>query len=198
MSGLIAADSRNAGIVKAYSMFQQLQLPKRLFETVAAYALRYARNKSPGKRLFEEMAFYLPVIAVEAVSLRCTKHGVEVYLAQSTPNDAPFPEWRCPGAVLKPGEGIGQVMRRLATEKLGNPISFFTYVDEFFHQREQSWFLTKIYLVTVDNGPEGGVWWPVDELPQNIAWHDANNVIPQAAQFYLDLVSGNREQETRS
>ena len=161
-------------------------------EKVAIYSLRLARHEGPlGRDLYTELGYYLTSIGVEAVALRRSTRGkLEVYLTQRTIDEAYPLQWHCPGSVLRRKEYVDNVMERLSTQEFKAPIKSFAYVDEFLHQEQRGWFLTKIYAVSLGDAAGGHDrgWFALDNLPPAMVAHHAEKIIPKAVQYYYQHI----------
>ncbi len=151
-----------------------------------AAALREVEDASGhlGTELFDQIARFSTTIAFEAVLLRYNneERDIDVYLTQRDPKDTAYPgEWHCPGSIFRRGEQPEDVALRLGEREFGAPILEFHYVKDHFHQEARGWFLAKIYLVTVELGPElRGRWFPSRQLPERTVRHHREVIIPAA------------------
>lgn len=140
-------------------------------------------DKPLGTRLFNAVARKSVTIAYEAVLLRGSGRDVEIYLTQRSASEAYPGQWHCPGSAFRPGEGALEVAQRLAEREFKRPFVSSRYVDDFFYEEERGWFLSKVFLVEIEDSPEvdaTAYWCPLDRLPDNLVKHHRTDVIPIA------------------
>lgn len=126
-----------------------------------------------------------PGAAVEAVALRNGLDGVEVLLSKRGANAPSYVgQYHCPGSFVRSGESEVEVLDRLtASESLGRVLVSILVGNKFILE-ERGWYVAMIYLVAIEDPPDGASWFPVDNLPEPTIDHHRNILIPEARKFF--------------
>lgn len=152
----------------------------------AVEALKKIDPKLPyGTELFNEISRLSVGVAIEAVILRITPQGKEVFLTKRKPGEAYEGLWHCPGTFLRPGEVIEDAFLRLEEkEKVGKFLNkkFIDFANNPFEERGhiiQLIFLCE--LEPLDDRYKEDVWFPVNNLPiDKMVENHFNVLIPRA------------------
>ncbi len=134
------------------------------------------------KEFFAGLAPLVTSIAVEPVAMRRNTVGqIEVFLRQRKPHESFAGFWHCPGSLLRVGEQPAGVLARLKQADLGS-IRHYQYVggEPICCAEPRGWFMLLIYLVELEHASPEGTWWPVNDLPDDLAPHHKLIVIPKA------------------
>lgn len=148
--------------------------------------LRLDRTYPKGRALFEALARVTVTVAIEAVILRFNERGVVAVLLTKRGPDEVYPnQWHCPGSVMRVGETVRMVLRRIAKKELGTDFTELPrFVGNFNHLQElRGHFFTPVYLCRVGSDKHG-TWFPVDALPVKTIAHHCAHVIPIALQVF--------------
>ena len=139
--------------------------------------------KALGTELFEALARVTVGVPIEAVSLRTTKTGVEVYLTLRGPKEAYANLWHSPGTFLRPKERVLDAFARLEKrEGVGEFISheFVGVINS--PQEERGHVVQHVYCCALMSPTENekAKWFPVDNLPENIVPNHRDYLIHMA------------------
>ncbi len=150
-------------------------------------------NQPYGTKLFDALARLTVSVAVEAVCLKETiddKRGKthrEVYLIQRSLTDMAYPgQWHCPGSVMRPGESIEDVMKRLSEQEFSEKIISYRFIENFnYPAEERGHFFSLLHLCHLQES-EGlkGKWFPIHQLPEKTIEQHRSMVIPRIACRY--------------
>lgn len=144
-----------------------------------------------GTELFNALARLTVGVAVEAVCLRLNPKTkkVEIYLTRRSLNDSAYPgQWHCPGSIMRSGEEIDDIFKRLEKKEFDSgKLLKRQFVSNFNNLKEdRGHFLSLIYLCRLkQNKKISGKWFPVNQLPQKTVVHHAKIVIPLAVKAFL-------------
>ena len=159
------------------------------FQEVSEDVLRALESIDPRKplspRLYGAIARIVPSIAVETVAVRERRSKIEVFMIRRAPDDLAYPnELHSPGSILRSGEDFRKVMDRLVAREFHVPIVNSSPAGEIFVPEKRGWFNNRIFSVKLDGEPQGGDWYPVDNLPDDTVDFHRTTVIPQAAAHF--------------
>jgi len=153
----------------------------------AAQALRKLNPKEPfGTELFEEIVRVATQTTFEAVILKKTSQGIEVFMTQRSVDEAYGGQWHCPGTFIRVGETEENVFSRLESkEKVGKFINkvFIDYNNTLMEERGH--IIQLIFLCDIEPIADTvGVWFPVDDLPENMVENHRVILIPKATKVF--------------
>ena len=150
-----------------------------------------------GTSLFDALARLTVSVAIEAVCLRdgyhkdtgpgFTKAFTEVHLVQRSLTDTAYPgQWHCPGSIMRPGESVEDVMKRLSEREFAGKILSYRFIENFNHPTEaRGHFFSLLYLCHLQEGEcLWGKWFSVHDLPEKTVGHHRSEVIPRVARNY--------------
>ncbi len=150
---------------------------QRILQWLLTIPLRWIRQPySP--RFYDAIARLITTVPVEAVILRQTTGGIEIFLQQRKSHESYPGMWCCPGSVIRPGEEPFDVLHRVMKKELNTDMVEADLVGVECCQETRGWFCEIVYLVTLDREPANGSWAPVDHLPPMASNHAA--IIPMA------------------
>ncbi len=138
-----------------------------------------------GLSLWTKLARLTIPVAIEIVVLRPGSHGTEVLLAQRAPNEPAYPnEWHVPGSIMRPGETIEDVIKRLEEREFKAKIISQKFVTNFNNLHEQrGHFFSVVYLCEVETHSLG-TWYQIDHLPEPTIRHHRDHLIPMAVKTF--------------
>lgn len=135
---------------------------------IAVEALKNINPQLPyGRELFDEILRLTIGVALEAVILRNTPHGKEVFLTKRPIGEVFGGLWHCPGTFLRPGEAIEDVFLRLEyKEKVGKFLNKKFVGFENNPYEERGHIIQLIFLCDIKPSVGSkGVWFSVNNLP---------------------------------
>ena len=142
-------------------------------------------------KLWEQLTRLTITVAVETIALRQGANGPEVLLVQRPTNEPAYPgEWHSPGSVMRVGEQIEDVIKRLEEKEFGAKLLNYKFIGNFNNLHEfRGHFFTPIYLCEV--APSGrGTWFPINNLPERTLKHHREIIIPMAVKIYVPVTGG--------
>lgn len=139
------------------------------------------------RAMFEALARLTVSVAFETVALRNGKNGVEIFLTKRGPDEAHANQWHSPGSVLRREEDFQNVFDRLAECEFQVPIISKKFIGLLNYQNtERGHFFCPVFLVELEQNPETGEWFSVNNLPVNIVNEHKNLLIPKALESFID------------
>ncbi|MBX4200622.1 NUDIX domain-containing protein [Candidatus Parcubacteria bacterium] len=145
------------------------------------------RYQPYGPALFNALARLMPMVAIEAVCFRRAAGGDEVYLLQRSGAESAYPgQWHCPGSILRMGETVEDVFRRLEEKEFGSGLRSWHFLFNINNRKEaRGHGFSVVHLCMMKEEDAGrGRWFRVDKLPAEIVdWH-RDQLIPQALQCW--------------
>jgi ADP-ribose pyrophosphatase YjhB (NUDIX family) len=149
----------------------------------AAKVLKRVNPKLPyGTELFNELARITIGIAIEAVILRNTPKGKEIFLSKRKEEESYGGLWHCPGTFLRTGETTESAFTRLEEkEDIGKILNKkFAGFDNNLHEK-RGHVVHLIFACEVETFPNSnGAWFLIDALPVETVDHHKMVVIPMA------------------
>ncbi len=149
--------------------------------------LRRVDPKKPfGTELFDAIAAVSVNVAFEALALRQSNKGLEVFLTRRLETDKAYPGmWHSPGTVLRPGEEIADAFIRLEEREFKSKLESREFIGIHNHLNEaRGHFFAHLYLCKL-NSPSDN-WFSVDNLPQPMVEHHEIILIPSAVKAFKE------------
>lgn len=149
-------------------------------------------NKPYGTELFDALARVTVSVAIEACAIRRNNNGeIEVFWRQRSMEDTVYPgEWHFPGSVMRPGETVKNVFRRLEKKEFGSLITSFVFVGNLnVPNSERGHFLSLVYLITLADDTECTEtkgWFSVNSLPTPVVDIHENDLLPMVIETFLN------------
>lgn len=142
--------------------------------------------------IFLEVYRLTPAPVVQLIPFRLTPRSqIEVLMLQRPDDDMLWPGlWHNPGTVLRAGDSLQSVMRRLLEDELGSPelCNKPIFAENLFHTSDRGTEILQVYWVEIKGEPAQGRFWPIDNLPTDRIESEAR-VIDRALAHYKSLQS---------
>jgi len=150
-------------------------------------------TKPYGTKLFDALARVTISVAVEACALRKSSKTdeIEVFWRRRSMDDTAYPgEWHFPGSVMRPGETVEDVLRRLEKREFGTSILSFDFVANLNNiNEERGHFFTPVYLLELaDNAASSDTkgWFSITNLPIPVVGFHLNDLLPLVTKAFLN------------
>lgn len=147
---------------------------------------RIDRNQPLGTELYDAIALLSLSVAIEALTLRQGKNGIEIFLTKRLETDTAYPGmYHSPGTVRRPGETLETGFARLEAREFKGKLKSWTFIKNHDDSGEaRGHFMGLLYLCeSGENFPEGS-WYPVDDLPQPMVPGHEKVLIPIAVKAF--------------
>lgn len=166
-------------------------LQKLIRQIVAKLLPLVTRQEQPFNMAFWEQLTRLTItVAVETIALRQGPQCPEVLLVQRPESEPAYPgEWHSPGSIMRVGEQIEDVIKRLEEKEFGAKLLSYKFIANFNNLHElRGHFFTPVYLCEVDSASwlrsGRGTWFPVNQLPEKTLKHHRDVLIPIAVKAF--------------
>lgn len=177
----------SARVAEMLEVVKEAQLTGEELRLLTAQLLNLIPPGRFGQALVEAIRAKTYSISFEAVLLRERAGQLEVLLQQRPKEDRYSLLWHCPGTTFEVGETPAMVAKRVGPQKFGVPLRSYRQVGKYWSPQEPSSiggsYLALVHLVELEGEPKGGVWRPVEALPEKtVATH--RDIVAMAAKAY--------------
>ncbi|MBT4209990.1 MAG: hypothetical protein HOE19_03700 [Candidatus Komeilibacteria bacterium] len=119
------------------------------------------------RTVFREVLGKFVLVAIEAVILRKSESGIEVFLTRRSVDDLDWPNmWHIPGSYLRQSDtGHEDALKRIQDEELAWQFLSTQFVGFRFLINATGKSQHMGYLCTLEGVPPTGRFFPVDQLP---------------------------------
>ncbi len=154
------------------------------FATLIKLLQRIDPHKPLGTELYDAIAKVSLSIAIEALTLRRGKNGIEIFLTKRSEKEAYPGMWHSPGTIRRPGEELDDAFLRLETREFKNKLNSKKFVKfSDCPNEERGHFFLLLYLCCIDNDNSDN-WFPFDNLPEPMVDHHKDYLIPEAVKAF--------------
>lgn len=153
--------------------------------TMIGLLKRVDRAQPLGTELYDAIALLSLSVAIEAITLRQGKNGIEVFLTKRSETDTAYAGmYHSPGTVRRPEETLEAGFKRLEIREFKGNLTSSEFIGNHDCPDEaRGHFLQVMYLCSMD-GDCSDNWYPVDNLPEPIVPNHKEVLIPAAVKAF--------------